>query len=107
MDSKKLKTYLIKMLGKEAKDFIHPQSERALSNLQIYYLLFGENQNLLDKVRSVWKIVQDYRTDADHKIIDNVSDNQYLLLFESTIGDLLESLKSVREYIETLNHRKT
>lgn len=69
INQKIIKQYLMKYFNLSDSDFIHPESGRPLSTIQLFKTL-EENIAQNSLVSRQIKIIQDYRTNADHKILD-------------------------------------
>lgn len=67
--AKNLKTISINIFGNTKHDFVHKESQRPLSGLQIFQMMIDNiNPEIASNFKLVWSKIKDNRIEGDHKI---------------------------------------
>lgn len=94
LNSKVLKQCLSGWYNYGEEDFIHSESGRPKSSLQLFQMLDGQ-VNGCSILQGLIKEIGSYRMDADHRILDPTEDStNYVAKFNELCERLLEALKN-------------
>lgn len=91
-----LKALLQERFGHTQEDFIHPETKRALSSLQLLRLL-ESNLGVPDAIHKPLKEVANLRVEADHKILSSQAPNRsYSNDFSNLCVELKNGIRKIR-----------